>query len=174
MTSFIGFKELSWLWSYGIWIYSYLCNQCLSPLMLWVWILIRARCTTLCDKVCQWLATGRWLSPGPPPIKLTTRITEILLKVTLNTIKQTNIIAFINNAVIKLLPRISCQPMLKHTTHYIWLTWIISWALNAILHKVSPSFSYLFRHPVTEWWIYFKIYNIYSQNYIDGSRKSIT
>jgi len=27
----------------------------LSPLMLWVWILIRAWCTTLCDKVCQWL-----------------------------------------------------------------------------------------------------------------------
>jgi hypothetical protein len=26
-------------------------SQCLSPLMLWVWILIRARCTTLCDKV---------------------------------------------------------------------------------------------------------------------------
>ena len=22
----------------------------------------RARCTTLCDKVCQWLATGRWFS----------------------------------------------------------------------------------------------------------------
>jgi len=30
---------------------------------------------TLCDKVCQWLATGRCFSPGtriPPPIKLTT------------------------------------------------------------------------------------------------------
>jgi len=30
--------------------------------------------STLCDKVCQWLATGRWFSPGiqfPPPIKLT-------------------------------------------------------------------------------------------------------
>jgi hypothetical protein len=29
-------------------------------------ISIRTRCTTLCDKVCQWLATGRWFSPGPP------------------------------------------------------------------------------------------------------------
>lgn len=28
-----------------------LCNQCLPPLMLWVWISIRARCTTFCDKV---------------------------------------------------------------------------------------------------------------------------
>jgi hypothetical protein len=35
------------------------CNKCLSPLM-WVRISIRARCTTFCDKVCQWLATGRW------------------------------------------------------------------------------------------------------------------
>ena len=25
-----------WSWSYGSWIYNYLCSQCLSPLMLWV------------------------------------------------------------------------------------------------------------------------------------------
>ena len=31
--------------------------------------------TTLCDKVCQWLATGRWFFPvTPPPIKLTATI----------------------------------------------------------------------------------------------------
>jgi hypothetical protein len=53
----------SWPWSYGSWIYNYLCNQCLSPLMLWVRISIRVRCTTLCDKVCQWLAKGLWISP---------------------------------------------------------------------------------------------------------------
>jgi len=56
-------------------------------------ISIRARCTTLCDKVCQWLVTGRWFSPGPPvsSINKTDRhdITEILLKVALNTIKET-------------------------------------------------------------------------------------
>ena len=50
-------------WSYGNWIYNYLFNQCLSPLMLWVGILLITRCTryksTLCDKVCQWLAVGR-------------------------------------------------------------------------------------------------------------------
>ena len=28
---------------------------------------------TLSDKVCQWLSTGQWFSPGPPPIKLTPR-----------------------------------------------------------------------------------------------------
>ena len=54
-----------WPWSYGSWIYNFPCNQCLSPLMLWVRISIRARCTTLCDKVCQWLATDRWFSLRP-------------------------------------------------------------------------------------------------------------
>jgi len=40
----------SWPWSYGSWIFNYLYNQCLSPLMLWVRISIRVRCTTFCDK----------------------------------------------------------------------------------------------------------------------------
>jgi len=83
------------LWSYGSWIYNYLWNQCLSPLKLWVWILIRQGVldTTLCDKVCQWLATGRWFSLGTP-VSSTNKtdhhdITEILLKVMLNIINQT-------------------------------------------------------------------------------------
>ena len=84
----------SWQWSYDCWIYNYLCNHCLSPLMLWVWISIRARCTTLCDKVCRWLATGRWFSLGPS-VSSTNKadcheITEILLKVALSNIKPTN------------------------------------------------------------------------------------
>jgi hypothetical protein len=46
----------------------------------------------ICDKVVQRLATGQWFSPGAP-ISSTNRtdrhdITEILLKVALNTIKQ--------------------------------------------------------------------------------------
>ena len=45
--------------------------------------------TTLCDKVCQWLVTGLWFSPDIPVSSAneTDRhdITEILLKVTLNT-----------------------------------------------------------------------------------------
>jgi hypothetical protein len=70
------------------------CNQCLSPLMLWVRISISARCTALCDKVCQWHATGQRFSTGPlvSSINKTDRhdITEILLKVESNTSKQTN------------------------------------------------------------------------------------
>jgi hypothetical protein len=84
----------SWPLSYGSWIYNYLCNRSLSPLMLWVRILLGARCTTLCDKVCQWLVAGQWFSPGPPDSSTnkTDRhdITEILLKVALNTWKPTN------------------------------------------------------------------------------------
>jgi hypothetical protein len=38
-------KGLSWSWSYGVWIYNYLCNQCLSPLTLWVRTRFMGRCT---------------------------------------------------------------------------------------------------------------------------------
>ena len=45
---------------------------------------------SLCDKVCQWLTAGGWFFPGAPvsSTKKTDRhdITEILLKVALNTI----------------------------------------------------------------------------------------
>ena len=49
-----------------------------------------AWCTTVCYKVCQRLAEGRWFSPGTP-VSSTNKnnrhdITEILLKVELNTI----------------------------------------------------------------------------------------
>ena len=91
------FKGPSWSRSYGSWIYNYLCNQCLSPLKLWG----RTRSwrgvldTTLCDKVCQWFATCRWFSPGTPVSSTNNTdrhdITEIVLKVTLNTIYKPNI-----------------------------------------------------------------------------------
>ena len=63
---------------------NYLCNQCL---MLWVLTPLRRGVldTTLCDKVCQWLATDRLFSPGTPVSSTNTTdchdITEILLKV---------------------------------------------------------------------------------------------
>ena len=86
-----------WPWSYGSWICNYMCNQCLSPLTLWIRILLRrgVHDTTLCDKVCHWLAAGRWFSPGTrvsSPNKTDCHnITEILLKVVLSTINQTTI-----------------------------------------------------------------------------------
>jgi hypothetical protein len=55
-------------WSYGRWMYHYICNQCLSPLKLWVRIPFMRGVldTTLFDKVCQWLVAGQWFSPGSP------------------------------------------------------------------------------------------------------------
>jgi hypothetical protein len=66
----------------------------LSPLMLWVRFPLRARCTTLCDKVSKWLAAVRWFSPGTP-VSSTNKtdhhvITEILLNVALSTIKPSH------------------------------------------------------------------------------------
>jgi hypothetical protein len=33
---FVLCKGPLWSWSYGSWLYNYLCNRCLSPLTLWV------------------------------------------------------------------------------------------------------------------------------------------
>ena len=86
-------RILSWPWSYGSWIYNYLFNQCLSPLILWVRLSLRVRCSKLCDKVCQWLTARRRFSPGPPVFSNNKTdchdITEILLKVALNTTSST-------------------------------------------------------------------------------------
>jgi len=88
-------SSLSWSWSYDSWIYNYLCNRRLSSLMLWVWMPLwwGVLDTTLCDKVCQWLSAGLWFSPGTP-VSSTNKtdchdITEILLKVALNTTNLT-------------------------------------------------------------------------------------
>ena len=55
-------KESSW--SYGSWIYKYLCNQWLLPLKLCVRIPLMGRCTRYNIMWCQWLATGQWFFPG--------------------------------------------------------------------------------------------------------------
>jgi hypothetical protein len=77
----------SWPSSYGSWIYNYPSNPCLSLLMLWVRISIRAMCATLCDKVRQRLPTGWWFFQNPPVSSTNTTdhhdITEILLEVIL-------------------------------------------------------------------------------------------
>jgi hypothetical protein len=89
---YINLEGPSWSLSFGGCIYNYLCNQCLSPLKLWVRIPLGwgVLDTILCDKVCQWLVTARWFSLGTP-VSTTNKtdchnITEVLLKVALNTI----------------------------------------------------------------------------------------
>jgi len=72
------------------------CAQCLSLLTLWVRIPLGRGVldTTLCDKVCQWLVSGLYFSPGTHVSSNNKTdhqdITVILLKVALNTITITN------------------------------------------------------------------------------------
>ena len=128
--------------------------------MLWVRISIRARYTTLCDKVCQRLATGRRFSLSPPVSSTNSTdrhdIAEILLKVVFNTIKQTSIICHV-----LLYIKLYCSSMSKNrTTKYMlviiinrndklvsstekaWLCTVysIDWAL--------PNFSFPFIAPI--------------------------
>ena len=75
-----------------------------------------ARCTRyIMDKVCQGHATGRWFSPGTPvsSTNITDRhdITEILLTLALNTIKQTK-----PNAPFKFEVNLKENFTIKHTS----------------------------------------------------------
>jgi hypothetical protein len=86
--------------------------------------------TTLCDIVCQWLATGWWFSLGPPvsSINKTERhdITEILLKVALNTIILPVIAKKIPHFLLIQLPYDHDGPLvcnkLVFWTRYVYLT----------------------------------------------------
>ena len=67
-------------WSYGSWIYNYLCNQCLSPLKLWVQTPIHGEVYWMQNYVIKFVS-DLWQISGflqvfrfPPPIKLTATI----------------------------------------------------------------------------------------------------
>jgi hypothetical protein len=83
---------IKWERPYWVPIFSFLCNVlfCLS------FFLATGTDTTLCDKVCQWLATDQWFSPSTLVSSANKTdlhdITGILLKVALNTINQTEIV----------------------------------------------------------------------------------
>ena len=98
--------------------------------------------TTLCDQVCQLLVAGRWFSPGTL-VSSTNKtdhhnITEILLKVVLNTITihSTSILATQHPSVI-------CKKN-------VWYSWIIhldsdwllgvSWRMWIIFHSDWPEY----------------------------------
>ena len=113
----------SWSWSYGSWIYNYLCNKCLSPLTLWVWILLMARCTrnnimwySLSDSDL-WQVSG--FSTGPP-VSSTNKtdrheITEIVLKVALNTTKPTPV-----SSLVSLIPSLGESVLLDKVGTTCW------------------------------------------------------
>jgi hypothetical protein len=76
-----------------------------------------ARCdryNIICNKACQWLATGQWFSPGTP-VSSTNKtdshdITELLLKVVLNTITLSQMLIFFHYDC-----KISLQSLLINT-----------------------------------------------------------
>ena len=91
----------------------------------------------ICEKVCQWLATGQWFSPGTP-ISSTNKtdshdISEILLKVALNTIIQTKPV---------MLQLVIYHILIKHLTPYIsalvkqLLSYLIDW-----MHPLSLCYN---------------------------------
>ena len=124
----LGAVVIVFVW-YGSWIYNYLCNQCLSPLRLWIRITLMARCThtTLCDKVYLWLAISWWFSLGTP-VSSTNKtdrqdITEILLILALNTMIgiRTTLVMIITDCIascksnyhtITTTPRLGCMNVL--------------------------------------------------------------
>ena len=91
--------------------------------------------TTLCDKVCQWLTTGQRSSLVSSTNKTDRHdITEIVLKVTLNTITQTFCrdggfhYLFTTNTLIgrnKLTTRI--YHIIKYLWHNVTRVWSVMW-----------------------------------------------
>ena len=94
--------------------------------------------TTLCDKVCQWLATGLWFSRVSSTIKTDChKITEILLKVVLNTITLTSLYVLSNQLTLKLI-------IYKLSTRYISIYKCQLWAkIKHIKIRIHLTFTIL-------------------------------
>ena len=116
----------SWTWSYDSRIYFYLYNQSLSLLKFGFRIPFMTRCTwcNICNKVCQWLVTGRYFSPDTP-VPSTNKTddhdkTENLLKVVLSTLTLGT---------------------LNRVGYLVWVLWLT--CFRRLLHLLSSqSFDY--------------------------------
>ena len=112
-------------------------------------------------RVSQWLATGRWFSLGPP-VSSTNKtdcldITEILLKVALNTIKQTNIYYKLaqkrytfNYKNIKINNYISLSPFKLHLCNQqisifprVTTLKVLNFASTVLTFKIFPTHNYM-------------------------------
>jgi hypothetical protein len=54
----------SWSWSYGSWIYNYLCNQCLSPLNLWARVMVMVFNTTMFQQYFSYIVAVSFIGGG--------------------------------------------------------------------------------------------------------------
>ena len=141
--SYIYILDPLWSWSYGSWINYYLCNQCLSPLTLWVRIPFRRDVldTTLIHVIK--FAASRWFSPGIP-VSSTNKtdhhdITVILLKVALNTISLCYMDLFII-VIFCILQK--CHLDLCHFWRWMEENWVKVWLLLDLLPKDVVSCIY--------------------------------
>ena len=119
------------------------------------------RNTTLCDKVCQWLAASRWVSVVYTINKSDRHdITQILLKMALNTINLTNDwnteLSIQKQFVIAVHGRFSCNVsgliLLKHLPYfYLLITGFVTFSPFILAHNVIVflSFGTFFTYTVT-------------------------
>jgi len=110
--------------------------------------------TTLCDKVCQWLATGGWFSSGTP-LSSTNKtdhhdITEILLEVVLNTINHQTIFSFIYLFSLKNKKTYSSKTDIRNPNMSLVLKFfllIMSWIWPSKGHNSISSVNKCFKRP---------------------------
>ena len=98
------------------------------------------RCTTLYNKVFQWLVTGRWFSPSLPvsSINETDRhnITEIVLTVALYT-KQTFYLSLTLHFIFKILVILGSVIVISILT----ITQVVGSITNGTYHKLYPKYT---------------------------------
>jgi len=115
----------------------------------------QARCTTLCDKVCRWLATGRWFSQCPPVSSTNTTdhhdITEILLKVALNTIKQTNNILVAEISLKNMIIFNNAISILVKYSQVFWHPYMFGSSLPAVVWRIAHVLFALFVLICVQW-----------------------
>jgi hypothetical protein len=141
--------------SYGSLMYNYTCNQCLSPLKLWVRIPLRHGVldTILYDKFCQWLPPGQWFSAGTPVSstnkKLTTLVvigTGYMCSYTSNYHTITTSIQFLN--YYNILPEVH---MLPSNFIYSFTVWFIDFNIDCNCSSLGLCITNKTDHPdITE------------------------
>ena len=111
----------------------------LIGLLLWIQTLLRwhVHDTTLCDKVCQWLAPGRWFSPCTPissPNKTDhTDITKIVESGTKHH-KLKPILIGLSIFWLDMVKQIDIYECIKSIKYQILVFWILTKAIESSSH----------------------------------------